>query len=305
MKKKLISVVSVMALAFGTCTVAMAAGSIPDNATRNNIKSSGNIVYMDGEHSVEIYSDDLLMLADQLDSFKTTVSDQLGEMNTYFSTGKQGTGTVSDSNIKIVHTVPSEGETVDPLTLDFDTLLEGLAASQSIPADVTEYGYADGTILYKTSDGELTTDSTQDNVEQISILAATPGNISAGNAAWVNGELVLGTGSDNKAYYKDGYSIGYADGVAGSLSNAGIEYVYHTHTNSCQAVCSYKRTVYQYSGDTYAVTESGHTCSGNLNGTRCYQGKPSESYGTSYLSHNYYVCGKTTATIESAIITFQ
>lgn len=201
MKKKLISVFSVMALVLGTYTVAMADNTTNSNATGNSLKSFGNVVYTNGEDSVEIYSDDLYILADQLDSFKSKVADQLAEINTYLSSGSNGTSTVTDSSIKIVHTEPSGSDVVDPLTLDFDTLLEGVAASQSIPTDVTEYGYSDGTILYKNSEGELTTDGTEENVEQINISAATPENLSAGSAAWVNGELILGTGADNKAYY--------------------------------------------------------------------------------------------------------
>lgn len=199
MKKRIISVVIIMILVLGTYTVALADEN--SNATRNSLKSVGNVVYTDGENRVEIHSDDLYMLADKMDSFKECVADQLAQCHTYFLKGSKGTSTVSDSDIKVVHTQPSDSDAVDPVTLDFNTILEGIAASQSIPSDVTEYGYADGTALYKTESGELTTDGTLENVQQIDISAATPENLSAGSAAWVNGELILGTGADNNAYY--------------------------------------------------------------------------------------------------------
>lgn len=202
MKKRIISVAVIMILVLGTYTVALADEN--GNATRNSLKSVGNVVYTDGENRVEIHSDDLYMLADKMDSFKECVADQLAQCHTYFSKGSKGTSTVSDSDIKVVHTQPSDSDAVDPVTLDFNTILEGIAASQSIPSDVTEYGYADGTALYKTESGELTTDGTLENVQQIDISAATPENLSAGSAAWVNGELILGTGADNNAYYQLG-----------------------------------------------------------------------------------------------------
>lgn len=202
MKKRLISAVVIMALMICTYSVALADESTSQNATRNSLKSVGNVVYTDGENKVEIHSDDMYMLADKMDSFKECVADQLALCHTYFSSGSKGTSTVSDGDIKVVHTEPSEDDAVDPVALDFDTILEGIAASQSIPSDVTEYGYADGTALYKTESGKLTTDGTLANVEQIDISAATPENLSAGSAAWVNGKLILGTGADNDAYFQ-------------------------------------------------------------------------------------------------------
>lgn len=210
MKKRLISVALIMVLVLGTYSVALADGNTSVNATRNSLKSVGNVVYTDGENRVEIHSDDLYMLADKMDSFKECVADQLAQNHTYFSKGSNGTSTVTDSDIKVVHTQPSDDDAVDPVSLDFETIMEGIAASQSIPSDVTEYGYADGTILYKTESGELTTDGTLGNVQQIDISAATPENLSAGSAAWVNGELVLGTGADNNAYFNIGCTLSHA-----------------------------------------------------------------------------------------------
>jgi hypothetical protein len=215
---KIMTIMLTLALTLGPCAVTMAAGSA--GATRNSLKSQGNIVYSDGDNSVEIYSDDLYTIADKLDSYKTGIADQLGKIHTYFTynTGK-GTGTTTNSKVNVTHTAPSSADTADPLAMDFDTLLEGLAASQSIPTDVTEYGYSSGQKLYQTADGSLTTDSSGNT--QIDIAAATASNLSAGTAAWVNGNLILGTGADNAAYYNKGYNSGYDIGAASNaLSNS-------------------------------------------------------------------------------------
>lgn len=305
MKKKLISVFSVMALVLGTYTVAMADNTTNSNATGNSLKSFGNVVYTNGEDSVEIYSDDLYILADQLDSFKSKVADQLAEINTYLSSGSNGTSTVTDSSIKIVHTEPSGSDVVDPLTLDFDTLLEGVAASQSIPTDVTEYGYSDGTILYKNSEGELTTDGTEENVEQINISAATPENLSAGSAAWVNGELILGTGADNKAYY----NWGYINGFNKNEKNVEITYTYHEHTDDCYSSqpCTVTRVVTNNTGTRVYFTETHSSCGRGIVTSATSSSNLHDAVGTIYIDTHTYetlTCGKTESTIESAVILF-
>lgn len=212
MDKKILSIITVIAVLGCTYSVAMADGATPANATKNSLKSHGSVVYKDGENnSVEIHSDDLYMLADQLDAYKTSTAEQLAAINTYFSTGENGINLISDSNIKVVHTQPSSGDEVDPLALNLDTLLEGIAASQSIPTGVTEYGYADTTALYKNSSGFLTTNSSNNGLEKINIHAATAENLSAGAAAWVNGTLIIGTGSDNQTYYNQGRTQGQND----------------------------------------------------------------------------------------------
>jgi hypothetical protein len=214
MKQKLLSIIVVLALTLGPCTVSMASETA--NATRDSMKSAGNVIYTDGGSTVEIYSEDLYTIADKLDSFKTSIASQMASIHTYFSTGNSGQSTVTNDHVRIVHTEPATVDSIDPLTMDFDTLLEGLAASQSIPTDVTEYGYSSGQKLYKTTKGSLTT--TSSGATQINIAAATASNLSAGTAAWVNGNLILGTGEDDAAYYNSGYNKGYQSGYSSGYS---------------------------------------------------------------------------------------
>lgn len=197
MKKKIISAVTALVLTIGTCSVAMAADQ--GGATTDKLQSHGTIVYESGDDEVVINSLDLYMLAEQIDQVRVNVVEQLGEMHTFFTAG-QGTALKNGGQIGITYTKPSGKDFVDPLTLDLRTLVEGIAASQRISSDVRDYGYSAGTKLYQKTDGSLTTDRGTENLPELHIREATPENLSAGTAAWVKGELILGTGKDNQTY---------------------------------------------------------------------------------------------------------
>ncbi len=206
MKKKIISVLIIAMMVTGTCSSALAADT-KGEATRDNLKSYGAIEYRKGSDKVIIHSDDLYMLADQIDQVKVDVSDQLEAMNTYFTAG-DGIDLSTDRYISVTHTRPPRADFVDPLSINFDTLLEGIAASQSVSPNVTDYGYSSGTRLYRKEDGSLTTNGSETGATQIDVTVATADNLSAGTAAWVNGRLILGTGGDNKSYFDQGYEKG-------------------------------------------------------------------------------------------------
>lgn len=175
MRKKMLSVIMIFAFIFGICGITLAADTKGD-AAGEGFKSHGRITYQNGNNEVVIDSNDFYVLSDRLDLFKRGVADQLNGMDTYFTTG-EGIPLTTDTEIRVTHTRPSDEELVDPSGADFNTLLEGIAASQSIPPD---------------------------------LAAASVGNLSAGTAAWVNGELRLGTGADNRSFYERGYEEGYA-----------------------------------------------------------------------------------------------
>ncbi len=216
MRKKIFSVILTLVLTIGTCSIAAAADR--GSATRNSLKSYGAIEYHKGNDKVIINSEDLYMLADQIDQVKLEVTDQLEAINTYFTAG-DGISLDTDRYISVTHTRPSRTDFVDPVSVNFDTLLEGIAASQSVSTDVTAYGFSPGTKLYKGSDGKLTTNASAEGAEQISVSAATADNLSAGTVAWVNGSPILGTGGDNKAYNESGYKKGEEASSGGGDNN--------------------------------------------------------------------------------------
>lgn len=218
-QKKIISVLLILSMLFGICMVASAAGT--STTTKSSLRSQGAIRYREGTESVVIDSADLYTLADRLDLFKVRTVEQLGAIGTYLSGSPDGTPLTSEAGIYAVHQKPASHNETDPRSLSFETILEGIAASQTIPINPAAYGMGVGTTLYKDADGKLSS-SAQEGGEEICIQAATAENLSAGTAAWVNGRLILGTGGDNKAYHDLGYQEGSDDSGNGDDGSGNI-----------------------------------------------------------------------------------
>lgn len=322
MQKKTISIIFILTMLLSTCMIALAeeddaTSPITSETTASLLKSKGAIVYQNGTDSVVIDSNDLYTLADKFDTYKAAIYWQMAEMNTYLTTEDEGIALTTSDDIHVVHSVPSD--IVVPLSLNFDTLIEEVAASQSIPQTPIEYGYAEGTNLYKTRQGLLTTEAS-DNKEMIEIKGATADSLSAATAAWIDGELILGTGAENKAYY----DMGYTDGLNKAMDGVHISYVYHKHSgNESSGGGCYTPRYIRYSIGAYAG-------SANPSGSINYFCKACHMYLSNYRPGNHpdagaYLnnvrhddcpngitvqdgwslgCGKTTSTIESATIIF-
>ncbi len=92
----------------------------------------------------------------------------------------------------------------------FTSLKEAVENQFTIPANG-----GSSEVYYKTSGGELTTDKTlaadydsgADTATELTLANATASSLSAGTMAWDNeGNLIIGTGADNKSYYEEGYN---------------------------------------------------------------------------------------------------
>lgn len=212
MNKKMMAAVMAAAVAFGAGRAVWAVEKDPA-ATRDLLHSTGKIVYQENEDKVVLDSRDLYEIADRLDRFKVAVSNQLASMGTYLTKG-DGMAMQTDGMLKVSHVKPAEEQWVDPRTVDFNALLESLAASQSVPADTAVYGYEEGAVLYRTKEGALTT-AEEEAVATLQVKAAAAENLSAGTAAWVDGHLLLGTGADNVKYYEEGH--GETGGMIGNI----------------------------------------------------------------------------------------
>lgn len=209
--KRTIAMLSAVLLLSGSiCMVAAAAENT--TAAQIELQSRGAIHYQDGNETVIIDSTDLYKLAEAMDQFKVSVAKQLGEQRTYLSKNPSGVPLTETGGIYVTHLKPTLSEKVDPATLPFHALMEGMAASQTIPTDPAAYKMASGTKLYQGKDGKLQIGQPQDkDAKEVYIHAATAQELSAGAAAWVDGELILGTGDDNKTYHGTG-SSGAASG---------------------------------------------------------------------------------------------
>lgn len=158
----------------------------------SNIKSNGNFDFDSGK--VTIYSSDLIYLADEIDlledTYKTGVAEALDQIGTYFKSDGTSTHNRNESTV-----APSEAT-----SLPFGAIREGIINSQSIPTERTYTG---------TLPGQAT--QTSGNIS-----AAQADHLSLGTAAWVDGDLIIGTGADNNTFYtqgsQDGYNKGYEQG---------------------------------------------------------------------------------------------
>ena len=81
----------------------------------------------------------------------------------------------------------------------FSDILSAITKSQAIDSSESVYVLPNGTV---------TDDSTAEGVVETQITGATEANLSAGTAAWVDGQYIVGTGSDNNSYYAEGYTEG-------------------------------------------------------------------------------------------------
>ncbi|MCM1125011.1 MAG: hypothetical protein NC429_00930 [Lachnospiraceae bacterium] len=274
----------------------------------SNIKSKGVFDYADG--TVVMDSSDLTYLADEIDLLEDTYKKEtvkaLNKMNTYFMLDDSTTHNPDESNLA------SDSASILP----FHSIIEGILESQSIPTEKTYTGTVPG------NENEVTGN----------ISAATEDSLSLGDAAWVDGELVVGNGGDNNVYYNQGY----ADGMA-KKENASLVYNYHQHTgSSTEGTGCYTKPEYEYNKGECHVYISGciggsttdsngfMTCNYTEGHTNCGRGtiylsyhphRESEHIGSSEYKHEYVIsseitgysinCGKTESTIESATIVFK
>lgn len=181
----------------------------------SHIASKGTIKYADGK--VVISSSDLTYLANEIDdlerAYKSKTVEALNGIGTFYASAA---GEIShyenDNNIS------SDNAAV----LSFKDLYRGITESQSVDylaaVQATDAGknpmyYADGDASER---GDLISVTTDANDFPLLIRSAAAGNLTAGTAAWVDGEVLIGTGADNQSYYNkgdsDGYDRGYGEG---------------------------------------------------------------------------------------------
>lgn len=171
------------------CTGAISIASKAQTDKRAaNIKSKGIFDYDNG--TVVMDASDLTYLADEIDLLEDTYKKEtvraLNKINTYFMMDNSTTHNPNESNLD------TESSTILP----FESIIDGILDSQSIPIERTYTGMLPGK-----------TNQTTGNIS-----AAAERNLSLGTAAWVDGELITGTGADNSSYYSQGKTEGYNQG---------------------------------------------------------------------------------------------
>ena len=145
-----------------------------------NIKSKGIIDFENGAAVIDF--SDLNYLADEIDlledTYKSETVNALSQVSMYFNMDGSTTHDQNESNLAL--------ENAD--ILPFKAITDGIINSQSIPTERTYTGTLPGESV-----------ETSGNIS-----AASAENMTLGTAAWVDGELIVGTGADNNSYYSQG-----------------------------------------------------------------------------------------------------
>lgn len=302
-KRSLIIIAACMAV----CSVPIAANAWQTNRSAN-LKSYGRYVYQqNGEQKVVLDASDLFYLADEIDLLEETYKKEtvkaLKEMNTYFIQNNSTTHDPDESNLD-----PDNAD-----ILSFSSIIEGILDSQSIPVEKTYSGTL--------PDGNEVTGN---------ITAAIEGSLSLGAAAWVDGELIIGNGADNKSYYAAGYTAGLNE----ELNGVSISYIYHQHTgdNVSGGGCFVVPVTHRHKEDCYKKVSSseygcyivewhdttdgdyeGHdykiytmSCGMVIHGTNSSHTHEIAVCGKENVIEGYALgCGKNESSIESATIIFE
>lgn len=190
----------------------------------SHVASRGAVNYANGK--VVIDSADLTYLANEIDdlerSYKSLTVEALNGIGTYYASAD---GEIihepDDSNI-----TPDDAE-----VLSFDDLYQGILQSQSVEylADTQATDESENHLYYADENaaesGDLITVTSDANDFPLMIRPADAGNLTAGTAAWVNGEVLVGNGADNRAYYDKGKKDAIpVDSVTTTTSVRGIRY---------------------------------------------------------------------------------
>lgn len=179
--KRVLAATLVIVLLSGITLYSVAAG--------HEWRSQGNVeaVRSDGTKTVIFDKSDLDYLDGRIDAIEADVS-----------TGKENLANA----LNPLGTNPSLGTPLSG-TSTFNELMEAINHSQAIP-DKT----IGESVSIATEDYELASTVTGQTINSdTKISAATADNLSLGTSAWVDGSLLIGTGSDNKNYYEYGRTV--------------------------------------------------------------------------------------------------
>ncbi len=225
-------------------TALMASGSVlaeEGGGRAGKIQSKGIVNY--GGGSVVIDTGDLAYLAGEIDtleqSYKSGMLDALTALNG-IGVYLRGDGSV---------TREKDAQASQPAQPTFRMLTPAITYSQSSAAGIAELS---GDTYYKTKDGKLITASSGEDTsgaEEIGLAAATADDLSAGKVAYVDGQLLLGTGEDNRTYYKTA-----GDTIVQSFANSGTTIRNSNDMSNYRHVIIYAPAGYTYQTHTISVS---------------------------------------------------
>lgn len=207
-------------------------------ASNYTFGSTGDVVYdQGGTKKVVFDNDDLKYLDKKID----TAIAATDSAKTAAETGKKEIAKKLNT-WSIPTKISEENPTYDGIKTSLDYI-------KSTPGVGEPYKNASGSQLYVKPDGLTTTNEAEKDptpptgvTNPLKIAAANAGNLSAGTAAWVNGEFIIGTGSDNNNYYEQSYSKAYQEG----RDSVKINITYHEHSTKSNSLTKQANTIDSY-----------------------------------------------------------
>lgn len=257
-----------------TAVVSANGGTLVDP---NSFASKGKIQVKenetDSDPAIVIDSADLVTLANATNELNTQFTDSLA------------------AAVNNIGSVPKTDRVAAGAT--FSDLLKEIKNSQAIDTSESVYVLQNGTV---------TDDSTAEGVVEKQIAGATAENLTAGTAAWVDGQYIVGTGADNNSYYNRGYTEGVA-----KVDNGTVTYITHSHTESgcslgqCNISANIVSSQVRSDGRTYYTYSITHSLCGSASTSYTTS---NANYQPSPTSHSFYTCGYSDGEIIGAEITF-
>ena len=194
---------------------AMANGGWTSSVTGIHYNSYGQVNYTDGTSNVIVDAADIATIDEMVGNGKKNIKNAIKSVDV---DDRLGTSSWDES------TYP-----------DFESMANMIVASQSLSETQTGTQAVNNkgeALYYKDQTANDTKDLTQtctDNTGYpVYYQPATAANLTAGSAAFIDGQLILGTGADNDTYF----DLGYTDGMAYVTGNSKIIYTYHKHSDS-------------------------------------------------------------------------
>lgn len=202
------------------------------------LNSRGNFVADEGK--VIFYDTDLAYLDNELDSLENEIDDTIFDMSDIREVlnprrnGLQSRGIIDYDNGKVVISATDlthMADGIDRLENDY------VSAAVSALGRIGTYLDGSGNIGHsETSDGDsvlYSCDRIKEGILQSQdvghlgdVTPITADNLTAGTAAWVDGNCVIGNGADNERAYEKGREDG-EDGTGEDIFD--LEYIYHRH----------------------------------------------------------------------------
>ncbi len=228
------------------CIISLSLVGVYSSYAATDFKSNGRLEYTN--RTPDDPSDDVIFDTADLTVLDTAIHVLDTRITTLAGTVDSGIGRIVDElnrypGIDLEQKEP-DGTGDNPSLEEIAQTISGIT---NIPADT--YFYEDGTegdsniIRYKKINGKYYLCDAHGNVNDgakevdvsqktlIDYAGAVSANLSAGAAAFADGHLHLGDGSDNASHY----SQGWIDGQKNAIQNLNITYTYHTHEGEAAA----------------------------------------------------------------------